>query len=317
MVERGVSHRLQWQDVPVERRDRLAAVFGSEVCSAVGQRGGYGPGLAARCSLADGRRVFIKGVAAEQNLETLAMIRREAVVVAGLPQGAPTPALLHVLDEGDWVVLVFDEVPGEHPSTPWDEDELRQVLLATLALGDLTPSPTLPTLAAHYGAAFRGWRTLAAEGSQAVADAWCRRHLGRLADLEAGWEDATMGGQLVHGDVRSDNVLLLRRGGGARHVRDVVFVDWTSTCTGVGWFDLVAMLPAVELEGGGTPERALALAGIAIDEGRLVPVVAALAGYFAERGRLADPPSLPTLRAFQRAQGAITLAWLRRLLAWP
>jgi hypothetical protein len=38
-----------------------------------------------------------------------------------------------------------------------------------------------------------------------------------------------------------------------------------------------------------------------------------MAGYFAERGRLPDPPGLPTLRPFQRAQGEVATAWMRRL----
>ena len=69
---------------------------------------------------------------------------------------APAPALLHVVDEGDWVALVFEEVPGVHPSVPWDEVELRTVLLATLALGALEPPPSLPTLAKHDGSSFHG-----------------------------------------------------------------------------------------------------------------------------------------------------------------
>jgi hypothetical protein len=55
------------------------------------------------------------------------------------------------------------------------------------------------------------------------------------------------------------------------------------------------------------------LVGLDLDAAEIIPLVAAMAGYFAERGRLADPPGLPTVRAFQRAQGEITAAWLRRL----
>ena len=74
------------------------------------------------------------------------------------------------------------------------------------------------------------------------------------------------------------------------------------------------MLPSVELEGGGAPEAVLARVGLdELDVDALVPLVAAIAGYFAERGRLPDPPGLPTVRAFQRAQGEVTNAWLRRL----
>ena len=280
-METSPGHRLQWDEVSADRRARLASVLGSEVRHAAGQRGGYGPGLAARCELADGRRVFLKGVAADQNPHTPAMVRREAVVVADLPRGTPAPALLHVVDEGDWVALVFEEVPGVHPVLPWVEEELRAVLLATLALGALEPPSSLPTLGAHYGQVFRGWRTLAGAGPQVVVDGWCARHLEALAGVEARWEGVTTGCSLVHGDVRSDNVLLLPRLGRPPGPADVVFVDWTSTCVGAGWFDVVAMLPSVELEGGGSPERALALAGLALDDEQLVPVVAALAGYFA------------------------------------
>jgi hypothetical protein len=43
-------------------------------------------------------------------------------------------------------------------------------------------------------------------------------------------------------------------------------------------------------------------------------VLAALAGFFVHRSTLPPPPGLPTLREFQRAQGAESLAWLRRRL---
>jgi hypothetical protein len=124
------GHRLQWSDLPRALRDEITGVLGSAVVEAVGQRGGYSPSLAARCGLADGRRVFIKAVSPAQNPDSPGMMRR--------------------------------------------------------GLGDL-------------------------------------------------------------------------------------------------------------------------------DADRVAPVVTALAGYFAERGRLPDPPGLPTVRAFQRAQGEVTNAWLRRL----
>ena len=161
-------------------------------------------------------------------------------------------------------------------------------------------------MAGHYGAMFTGWRTLAAEDRRVPLDHWCRAHLDELAVVEARWEQVTAGDGLIHGDVRSDNVLLTERG--------VVFVDWTSTCTGASWFEVLAMLPSVALEGGGAPESVLARAGLdSLDVEQVLPVVAAMAGYFAERGRLPDPPGLPTLRAFQRAQGEVAIVWLRRL----
>jgi aminoglycoside phosphotransferase (APT) family kinase protein len=300
------SHRLQWPDLPEALREQITGVLGSAVVEAVGQRGGYGPSLAARCALADGRRVFIKAVSPAQNPDTPGMMRREARIAACLPVNAPAPALLHTLDDGEWIALVFEEVAGRLPQAPWIPDELDRVIDATRQLGALAPRAPLPTVAEQYDAMFNGWRLLAVEGPEAIADEWCRDHLEELVAAEARWKEVSVGAGLVHGDVRSDNVLF--------DGDDVVFVDWTNTCTGADWFEVLLMLPSIELEGGGAPESVLTRVGLddlRVDQ--VAPVVAAVAGYFADRGRLPDPPGLPTLRPFQRAQGEVTNAWLRRL----
>jgi len=300
------DHRLQWHELPAFLRGDIERESGSTVVHAESRRGGYSPSLASSCELADGRRVFIKAVSSAQNPDSPAMTRREAEIARCLPDGTPAPALLHELDDGEWIVLVFEHVEGRLPETPWRLPELQRVLSATMELGDLVPRRPIRSLAEQYGPMFVGWRTLATEAPDAVTDAWCRDRLSELAATEARWEDATAGDQLLHGDVRSDNVLLTPDG-------RVVLVDWTATCIGAGWFDAVAMLPAVELEGGGQPERVMELVGLDVNTDDIVPLVSAMAGYFVERGRLPDPPGLPTVRAFQRAQGEVTLRWLRRL----
>jgi hypothetical protein len=299
------SHRLQWVDVPAPVRAELERALGGAVVEAVNQRGGYGPSLAARCGLADGRRAFIKAVSPAQNPDSPGMMRREGRIAAALPADAPAPALLHVYDDGEWIALVFEEVAGRLPHTPWEVDELDRVLEATLALGELVPRNPVHSVAQQYGAMFTGWRTLAAEMPDVPASDWFRADVAELARIEPTWEDVTRGDGLIHGDVRSDNVLLTDD--------RVVFVDWTATCTGAPWFEVVAMLPSIELEGGGSPEDVLARLRLEIPHDALLPLVVAIAGYFAERGRLPDPPGLPTVRGFQRAQGEVTNAWLRRL----
>jgi aminoglycoside phosphotransferase (APT) family kinase protein len=300
------DHRLRWHELPDHLRAEVEGALGSAVVEAVSQRGGYGPSLASICLLADGRQVFVKAVSPAQNPDSPGMMRREAEIARRLPGGAPAPALLHEIGDGEWIALVFEHVEGRLPVTPWDPHELQRVVEATLELGDLVPPAPLGSVADYYGSVFVGWRTLAGEQSDAVADPWCRERLAELAEAEARWEDATAGDRLLHGDVRSDNVLLTTDG-------RVLFVDWTSTCTGAGWFDALAMLPAVALEGGGPPEHVMELVGLDLDSAQIIPLVAALAGFFIERGRLSDPPGLPTVRAFQRGQGEVTLAWLRRL----
>ena len=209
--------------------------MGSRVVDAAGQRGGYGPSLAARCGLADGRRVFIKAVSPAQNADSPAMMRREGRIAAYLPPDAPAPELLHTVDDGEWIALVFEEVDGRLPSTPWVAEELDQVLDATLRLGELTPVVPQRSVAEHYGAMFTGFRTLASEGPAAVDDEWCREHLDDLAGEEARWEQVTVGDGLIHGDVRSDNVLLTPDGAwdvtyrGARPLDDQTYARYKET----------------------------------------------------------------------------------------
>ena len=97
---------------------------------------------------------------------------------------------------------------------------------------------------------FGGWADLASMASApASLDGWAREHLTALADVEAHWPEACAGSTLVHGDVRSDNVLLGDDG--------VVFVDWPHGAVGNPAFDVVAWAPSVVLEGGPDPESLL------------------------------------------------------------
>lgn len=308
-MEPRASHRLVFEELPEEIRRALEDELGSTVVDSANRRGGYSPSLAARCGLADGRVVFVKAVSPEQNPDSPDILRREAVVSAQLPEVAPAPRLLHVVDDGTWIVTVYEYVEGALPSLPWSHSGLAEVLEATFALAQIPAPDSLPSVAERYGGMLTGWRTLAGESGLDGLDPWARRHLHRLAELEAGWEAAVSGDELVHGDVRSDNVLV---GSGG-----VTFVYWSSACIGKTFFDVVSMLPSVALEGGGEPEEVLDRHGRGrVDPDALTAVVIADAGYFLERARHPDPPGLPTVRACQRAQGEVSLRWLRRRVGW-
>ena len=45
-------------------------------------------------------------------------------------------------------------------------------------------------------------------------------------------------------------------------------------------------------------------------------VVCSLAGYFVVRALEPPPPGIPTVRAFQAAQGRVAISWLRERLGW-
>jgi aminoglycoside phosphotransferase (APT) family kinase protein len=301
--------RLPWESLPPEVRRAVERELGSRVARAATQPGGFSPGVAARLELEDGRRVFVKAVGPEPNPDSPELHRREARVAAALLPETPAPQFLFAHDEEGWVALVFEHVEGREPELPWREDELDRVLAAVTDLAEaLTPPPLeAPPAAEALDDLLHGWRTLAAEGAPGI-DPWAAERLGELAALEARWPEAAAGSTLLHCDVRADNILLTPD--------RVVFVDWPHVCVGAAWLDLLLFLPSVAMQGGPPPWEAFEAhpLGREAPPERVLPLVAALAGFFVQRAALPPPPGLPTLREFQRAQGVETLAWLRRSL---
>ena len=308
--------RLPWTDIPAQLRAEVERQLGAPVVEAVTQRGGFSPGVAARLLLADGRRAFVKAVG-DLNPDSPRIHRAEARIAAALPASAPAPRLLGFLDADGWVVLILADIDGRMPAQPWQRAELDRVLAAMTELAaTLTSAPiAAPPAATSYDDLGRGWQDCAAADPSArerlaVLAPWAARNLDRCADLERNWADAVRGDCLAHGDIRADNVLLT--------ADRVMFVDWPWACLAPKWFDLVAMLPGVAMQGGPAPETILAAhpLGQAAAPDAVTIVVAALAGFFLWKGGQPAPPGLPTLREFQRAQGLVALDWLRQRTGW-
>jgi aminoglycoside phosphotransferase (APT) family kinase protein len=292
--------------------------LGAPVVEAVSQAGGFSPGAAARLRLADGRRVFAKALGPGINPDSPRIYRREARIAAALPPAAPAPRLLWSYDEGEagWIVLLFADVDGRQPAQPWRPDELERVLAALADLGAaLTPSPLPESLAGAASGEFAGhicgWRRLRDEqpAELAALDPWAAARLETLIALEERSPAAVAGDTLLHFDVRADNVLLTDE--------QVWFVDWPHACVGAAWLDAVLLAPSVTMQGGPPPEEVLAHhpAAAAADAEALTAAIVALAGYFTQRGLQPPPPGLPTVRAFQAAQGAVARQWAARRLA--
>jgi aminoglycoside phosphotransferase (APT) family kinase protein len=304
--------RLEWDAVDARVRRALEVALGAPIVDARNEVGGFSPGLAARCRLADGRRVFVKAVSRAQNPTACRIHRREAEVARQLPAHLPVPRLLHVHDDGTWVALAFEQVEGRQPSEPWTVDELDQVVPALRRFAEQvtpTPAPALQRVQDRYREAFQGWRRIAAgEADPGPYGAEVAASVERFAELEAPWEGAAAGDTLLHTDLRADNLLLTDDGG-------VVLVEWPWACTGAAFVDLVLLLPSVGLGGGPPPEEVIARHHLFgdVDADALRSVVAALAGFFVRQSLDPDPPGLPTVRAFQRAQAEVALDWLERL----
>ncbi|MEV1168044.1 aminoglycoside phosphotransferase family protein [Nonomuraea sp. NPDC049784] len=296
--------RVPWHEVHPQVRTAVEEFLGGRVAEAVTQPGGFSPAAAVRLRTENGRRAFVKAVGPEPNPDSVRLYRDELRIAAALPESVPAPRLLTGFELEGWVTLVFEDVEGEHPEMPWRRDQLDLVLDAVERMSAaLTPSPIdLPPIGETLGASFHGWRNLLEEGADGL-DPWVARHLEELAELESGWTAEAAGDTLVHGDLRADNILLA-----GDHV---YLVDWPWACVGAPWVDLVCMLPSIGMQGGPMPHELFTDPDPAV-----TAMVAALTGYFVEHARLPDPPGLPTVRAFQRAQGVVALDWLKRRTGW-
>lgn len=312
--------RFQWDAVPLHIRSAVEQWLGSPIVRAKSQATGFSPGVAARLTAADGRRVFAKAIGSVPNPESVTIHRKEAKIAALLPAETPAPRLLWSFDDeadSGWVVLVFEDIDGKHPAEPWAVDELKRVMHALVRLSDiLTPSPVqlgdVPSVCERFEKNICGWRKLQQAPSDQVdqLDDWSRRHLTQLAEWEAKASAAVDGNSLVHIDIRGDNILL---------TPDKVWIlDWPHACIGAAWVDVLCFAPSVTMQGGPLPEDVLALYPPIqqADEEAVTAAVISIAGYFAYYSLLPSPPGLPTLRAFQSAQGVVARDWVIQRTGW-
>lgn len=237
--------------------------------------------------------------------------------MADLPDDLSVPRLLWSSDEGEegWVALLFEALEGANPTVPWQAADLDRVLDVLITLSTaLTPAP--PALdwtgtASRWGVAnLSGWRRLQYEPPDEL-DAWSRTHLDQLAALADGAPAAIAGETLLHLDIRADNILLAPD--------RVWIVDWPHARIGAAWVDLVWFAPSVAMQGGPSPEALLARhpAARTADPAAVTATIAAIAGFFTYQALLEPPPGLPTLRAFQAAQGRAARAWLAERTGLP
>jgi hypothetical protein len=275
-----------------------AATGAEPVAWEAGEGAGYGRNTSRwRVELADGRRAFVKAA-----LDDLAAgwLRQEHRVYAGA--SAPfMPELVGWHDEGA-TVLVIEDLGDAFWPPPWTRERIEAVL-QTFELVRATAPPSGLPLLEDLRQGLDGWPAIAAEPGPFLATgvcsaAWLDRALPRLAEASATCPLA--GKELLHGDVRSDN-LCFRDG-------TVKLVDWNQACVGNSLLDVVAWLPSLRLEGGPEPWEL-------VEDSR--GVASLIAGFFASRAGLPPPPTAPTVRDFQRRQAAVALPWAARELGLP
>jgi hypothetical protein len=256
---------------------------------------------------ADGRRAFVKAVSSIQNERSPSLHRAEAHVVGQLPSNSYVPALLGVYDDDVWVGLVFEDLDGHTPDLPWNAADLEAAMTTLRRMArEFTPNPVpdLPSVTSFYATVFAGWERIHTE-PPAELDPWARNHLDDLCQLAARGLASLAGDSLLHTDIRADNLIIRTDG-------TVAVVDWPWACAGAAWFDHLLLCVNVDLYGGYDPEKLVLHYLETVNRDDITAALAGLCGYFTDVARQPPDPGLPTVRAFQRAQGRSTLSWLRR-----
>ncbi|MCO6008617.1 phosphotransferase [Actinoallomurus purpureus] len=303
--------RPRWDELPAPLRDGLAELLG-EITTVEIQGGGFTPGLAARIQLADGERVFAKGIPAAHPLA--GKYRDEAATTRRLPAATPAPRLRWDGQIADWVVLVLDDLDARHVDlSPGSPDASRVVAMVAGLADVLTPCPIdAPAAELELADLVHGWDALA-EASAADLDEWTRRHLSDLAALETDWLAAAGGTTLVHGDVNASNLLIDRAEG-------VCLIDWAQPVRGATWLDVVDLVPHLILAGHTPAEAEAVLADVPAWRDTAPAVItsyaAAFAGYWERSSLRPAPPGVPYLRAHQARAARAAIAWTMHRTGW-
>jgi hypothetical protein len=292
--------RPTWQQLPDHVRAAVGEVLGSPVVAATSQAGGFSPGTADRVRTADGRRAFVKVTGTALNDRSSEFHRQEAAVLAALSSSA-IPALIGVVDLGDWVAIVSEEIDGLPPVLPWRNDDIAAVLDACHEIARL-PASHLDDIQASVGSMHELW----SEVVDVPEDlSWAGTRLGALQELAASVD--VRGSALVHGDLRADNVLLRADG-------SAVIVDWPWANHGAAWFDPVTLLFNVRLyDPTADVDRWLAHPAFAhaTAEG-IDALLAAAGGFFLAHSRRPPERGVERVRQFQLDQARVVLGWLEQ-----
>ncbi len=241
---------------------------------------------------------FVKQALSEEAADWL---RNERLVYESV-RGPFFPVYFGASDEGEPVVLVLEDLTDALWPPPWTAGRIEAVQKA-LDLVHATRAPEGTPRLEPMRERLVGWGNVARDPGPLLASSlWSQTWLAEALPVlvQASAEARLDGDELLHLDVRSDNLCFVERG--------AVLVDWNLAHEGNGDFDTAFWLPSLELEGGPKPWEVLPNSGA---------LAAAVAGFFASRAGLPAPSGAPTVRGFQRAQAQVALRWAARELELP
>jgi hypothetical protein len=259
--------------------------------------GGYTPAERWVVSFEDGWSCFVKAATDDG---TAAALRNEYAVYSQI-DASFMAEVIGWDDDGSTPLLLLEDLSEAVWPPPWTQATIDAVL-ETISRVRRLEIGGLPSI--REDQACENWWPVVEAGPETflslglASPSWLNYTLPALsaASMAAPFD----GDEVVHFDVRSDNVCLA----GER----CILIDWNFACRGNGDVNIATWLPSLEAEGGPPPESILPDAG---------DLAASMSGYWASRAGLPPPPNAPHLRRVQLAQLRSALPWAIRALGLP
>lgn len=242
----AVGARIGYGQAPPEVHRWVERQLGGAVTDVIDCAGGMSPGPAARVRTASGAAAFVKACGTVLNPQTPELLRSEARVLDAFPTHASLPQLLEVYDDGDWVALLVEEVPGTPPPAPWQRDDLARASDTLREVRQALNDLQLDGLAAARESSpifLTRWRELA--GRLHLLDPWWAERHDELASHAQRAGDLIAGDELVHWDIRADNFVVTPE--------RVVLVDWGQARRGAAWMDHAMLALDCSMSGSEVP----------------------------------------------------------------
>lgn len=317
-----------FEKIPSSILQEIENLLKSPVTGGFPAYGGFSASASFILELRNGRKIFAKGNHPDEMAHGAENIRQEVFAYQNIPILRDiSPAYLGMISEDDedgWMLGLWGYVP-DVKEKPGAED--IEKIIDVMSAWHSVPAEKLglkPAREKSYISFFfnneKKWQRFLSEEkirdkfsglfvSPIDAQAWLKKNLPVLCDLQAQATAMTGPSGIIHGDLRLDNFLLSQN--------KTFVIDWPNACYGPVIFDLIFLFSHMESVGLARVEDLMTLyqskRAAVFSNKDLAVMLAAVAGYFADQAYREVPTRLPRLRWMQKSMLLAQLRALHRL----
>ena len=310
--------------LPSQLVSQIENILQSKIISGNVFYGSIGASATFKVKTADNRCFFLKGTHPNEKAHGVKIIRQEYDFLKNHHAMHSLTAKLYglVSDDGEdgWTLMVSEFLDKKSPLPPWTDEKIKAVFSTiktyqSFSFDDLHPITTHniwgPLLRGdilnwhkilHRNELFEGFLSLFAD--QDKAKAWLSQltpHL--LADEQK--QTTLKADGLMHGDLRSDNIILTSDG--------VKIIDWPDGIFGIKALDVISFVHGVSAEWLKSPHDLYLLYDPAPNLDTVKIINSMLSGLYARQAWRPVPSVMPRLRWMQKMQLYPALFWLSQL----